>query len=317
MKNTIAFSLALFTFLFLVKNEAAAQPQQIDESYAGVKKIDLDIAIGNVAVGPAKGSQIDVKGFYDGDKLKVKVEQDGSKLTITEKTRERDNNDIRSRWEILVPADMEMEANLGTGNMDITKYTGALEGNCGTGDLTLVASETELSWNCGTGDYVLTNCEGEFELNTGTGDVRLTNVRGRTSVNSGTGDLDLTNCRGEIDANSGTGDVEASNLAILKASSFNSGTGHVDVKLGAQTNADLTVNSGTGNAELDMNGQDFNGTLTMYCNKRSGNIKAPFSFDKEWTEEEGRRQTLHKSKRFGNSDVEVKVGTGSGRALVK
>lgn len=320
MKQSIAITLALFSFLFFPKNEILAQSKAPDfkDSFSSVEEIDINIGSGDLEITPSSSGKVEVKGFYDEDEVRVKVEKSGDKLRIVEKNR-HDSNHSSSRWYLKVPADMELEANLGTGDVMVEGFSGELEGNCGTGDLDLKDGKGEVTWNSGTGDFDLSNFSGECSLNSGTGSVELENVSGEMSLNSGTGKVKLVDCSGEIGANSGTGRVTATNVKITDHSSFNSGTGDVYVSLGAPTDSDLSVNSGTGNAELDFNGQNFDGTLTMVCNKKSGHIKAPFEFDEEWTEGDSdnpRRQTLYKQKKFGGKDIEVKVGTGTGTAAV-
>jgi len=257
-----------------------------------------------------------VVGYYKESEVKVKVWKEGSTLKIDEELKLKRPDGLHSRWIFTIPEDMDFHANLRGGDMSIKNCSGDFNGNCGTGGLDLNDFKGDLKWNCGTGDYNIEDSQGEFSLNTGTGDYYINNVNGSLSMNSGTGDLKVKNSKGEFNANSGTGDVKAENLTIDDASSFNSGTGDVELKLSANTNADLTVNSGTGDAELDMNGHSISGVLHMQCGERGGKISAPFDFDKTWTEGSGRNRTVHKEKKFGNEKVEIKVGTGTGKAEV-
>lgn len=305
--------IALF---FAFSSNLSAQEKTIDGSFLGVKTIKLDLSISGVEIGPSPSAEVWVNGTFDESEVEAEVWKDGSTLQIDEKLKLRQPDGQHSEWKLLIPDGMYIKANLRGGQMVIEEYSGEIEGNCGTGGLTITNFKGEIDWNCGTGDYVIDNAEGNFSMNTGTGSYRLENVRGKISANTGTGKVKIENCQGGINANSGTGDVNASNIAIEKNSTFNSGTGDVKVKLGENTHADLFVNSGTGNAELDLNGHDLSGTLTMYCSEEKGDISSPFEFDKTWTKGNGGKAILFKSKSFGDDGSEVEVGTGTGNAVV-
>ncbi|MEZ4960953.1 MAG: DUF4097 family beta strand repeat-containing protein [Saprospiraceae bacterium] len=317
MKKTILFS-NLFCLLFLgFNNLLQAQSRQFDQSFSGADKIEMDIPIGLVEIKPSPSAEILVKGYFDDDKIEGKAWKDGSTLKIVEKTRRKNQDSAESRWELLVPEGMDIQANFGTGNVALTSFTGQLKGNAGTSGLKMKDCKGAIKWNTGTGACLIQDCKGELNLNTGTGDIHLENVSGEFSANSGTGNLTAENCQGKINLNSGTGDVKAGGLTLTDASNFNAGTGNVQVALGSPASADLSVNSGTGKAILKFNGHAFAGSLVMSCQKDDGTILAPYDFDEEWTERQGKKnQVIYKRKQFGEAGNEVRVGTGSGKAIV-
>ena len=316
MKNIFAPAAVL---LLIAQISLSAQPLVLDKTYTGIKELKLDLSTGDLEVSPASGNEISVKGYFDESKADVKVEQYGDRLVISEKKESRNNDHPRPKWVLQLPAEIKVDANFGIGNGKIDRFAGKLTGNSGTGSILLKQCTGDITWNTGTGNCEVNNCGGDIKLNTGTGDIELKNFKGDIAANSGTGDIEIDGAEGEIAANSGTGDVEAVHVTLTAGSrsSFNSGTGDVTVKLGGPAKGDISVNSGTGDADLDINNQSFDGILTMTCNKRDGRIQAPFGFDDEKTEGEGRNQVLIKTKRFGREDNELKVGTGTGTASVK
>lgn len=316
MKKSLILSLSFLAFSCFVTNSIYSQTKNVDESFSGIKKLDIDLSISEVVVTPSNSSEVTVVGYYKESEVSVKVWKEGSTLKIDEKLKLKRPNGLHSEWKITIPEDIDFSANLRGGDMTIKNCSGDFNGNCGTGGLDLYNFKGDVSWNCGTGDYNVEDSQGAFSFNTGTGDYYINNVIGSLSMNSGTGDVKVKNSQGAFNANSGTGNVKAENLIIEDASSFNSGTGDVEVKLNGSTDDDLSVNSGTGDAELDMNGHSFEGTLHMVCSESKGDISAPFDFDKTYTEGSGRNKTLHKEKKFGNKKIEIKVGTGTGTAEV-
>jgi glutaminase len=79
---------------------------------------------------------------------------------------------------------------------------------------------------------------------------------------------------------------------------------------------DISVNSGSGDAVLDFNGNEISGLVIMTADKRQGEIHAPFPFDKEEEIDNGGSTTIKKTARLGNESVEIRIGTGSGNARI-
>ena len=118
------------------------------------------------------------------------------------------------------------------------------------------------------------------------------------------------------DANVGSGDIEAVRVSIRGRSSFNTGSGDVEVELSKPTDYDLSVNSGSGDATLDFGGNAIEGTVVMKANKRNGSIKAPFDFDSSEEIDNGNSTVVKKTKKLGTNNIDIKVGTGSGTAKI-
>jgi len=79
----------------------------------------------------------------------------------------------------------------------------------------------------------------------------------------------------------------------------------------------ISVNSGSGNAQLNFNNNPVSGEVVMTANKRNGNIVAPFKFDKEETiDDDHNSQRIRKTAKLGNKDILIRVSTGSGTAEI-
>ena len=265
------------------------------ESFSGVDAIKLGTGIGSVDILPSNSSSVEVKVVYDDDKYELKMKKEGSTLSLKEKSVRDFKRGGEISWTLAVPSGVSVDINSGTGAIEIKDVNVDGKLNSGTGKIAVENIEGALDMNSGTGAVYAKNCEGAIKMNSGTGSVRASNVSGA------------------INANSGTGSVSGSNLDVDGSSVFNSGTGSVNVSLAAELEGDITVNSGTGSATLDFNGHDIEGTIVMSCNKKSGSISAPFSFDSEQIRN---NKTMVKTANRGGSQ-KVKVGTGTGRATIK
>jgi len=295
MKNVRIVVIALL-FATLPQFLAA---QSHDESYKEVEMLNISSVTGDIAIEKSNSKEVSVKGKWDDDQIRVKVDYDGRSLIIKEKKRRNNVDGNASEWVLTVPDGLDIEMNSGTGSLKISGVAADLDANSGTGDI------------------MISDMEGRFDVNSGTGGIALENVKGKFDLNSGTSDVIVMNGEGKFDANSGTGDVKFKQVRPTDNSSLNSGTGDVQFIVNGEIEGDLTLNSGTGDAILDFDGQKIEGDFEMKCGIRSGRIVAPFKFDSE--RQVGQRNNGHieKAAKIGSADFDVEISTGTGRAEVR
>ncbi len=290
-------------FAALTGSLYAGTDQKVEKKYDGVTSIKCEFALGDVEILKSGDKQVHVSMSYSFDDMYFKPEfgQRGKRLMLKEKY----NNDFEGdksgdvSWRISVPDSVDIDFNTGTGNIEISGCDIRFEGNTGTGGITINNAKGEYDINTGTNNISIVGCEGEFKCNTGTGKVTVENTKG------------------EIDVNSGTGSVSAENITIQFEGNFNSGTGDATVIEPKGDEFDLHINSGIGDAVLDLKGQPLNGYLEMKCNAHAGKIVAPVKFDTEETSGTGREKTLEKTFSTGNEKRRFFIGTGTGKAVVK
>jgi len=179
----------------------------------------------------------------------------------------------------------------------------------------LDGTKKSITWT-GSGDIDVDNLDGDLNANTGSGRIEIADSKGNLDVNTGSGDIRLNRITGALGVNVGSGDITASELNITGYSSFNSGSGDTEVVLASVLNHDISVNSGSGDAVLDFNGNKIEGEIVMKASKRNGRIEAPFSFDKEYEEDKGKQVIMIKEAKIGNKDIRIRVSTGSGTARI-
>lgn len=298
MKNSFVHPSILVFVLFLFAGSAVSgQTAHVRQDYKDIKDVWINIAYGDLKVGKSASGAVEVTGSYDEDNVTLEMETKGGKLTIKEKSSSQSNKE-KSNWTLNLPENTDLWMNIGAGKTDLRDFSAELDGNIGAGDIDLF------------------HVGGKIRLNTGTGKIDIRDSEGNFQLNSGTGNLVIHQVSGAITANSGTGNIRAENVSVTGQSSFNSGTGRVSLSLGGPVKADLGVNSGTGTSELNYNGHPFDGTLVMECGTEGGKISAPFSFDKEESERQSRNRMIRKTKKFGNSGIEIHVASGTGNANV-
>lgn len=312
--KTIKQNITLICTILLFSTTINAQ--QINQTFSGIKGIDISTASSNCVLEKGSGDQVTVKLHHTyGDDYKPSVEKTGSTLRIKE-SHQNGSTGGDGTWTLTIPDGLEVDFNTGSGDFNASNLEVELELNAGSGDYTLDNMRGEIESNAGSGDLELKGFEGELSANTGSGDMEISQASGEVELNCGSGDIDLDQVTGEIEANVGSGDIKADKIVLADNSAFNSGSGDVMVSLSQSLKHDISVNSGSGDAVLDFNGNEISGTVIMTADKRYGEIHAPFPFDKEEEIDNGGNATIRKTAQLGNGSVEIRIGTGSGDARI-
>ena len=180
----------------------------------------------------------------------------------------------------------------------------------------------EVRANTGSGNITFSQVEGSLDANTGSGSIRLDRTKGDANLNTGSGNIRSNGIEGELSMNTGSGNIDVIDAIITGASSFNTGSGNAEVSLGGSLDYDMSVSTGSGDAILDFNGQEISGEFIMRASDKD-DIRAPFSFDEAYEDERGGnygrrgRNGYVKEAKVGSKDIQIKISTGSGRAVVK
>lgn len=310
-------SVSTLLIVFLIISFGHAQ-QKVEKSFDGIHSIRLNTASGDCSILRGSGSQVgvSVEFTYDPDDFEVKMEQNGSRLILEEKFHA---NSMRgeSNWTLKIPDGLEIDFNSGSGNLELSDLNVEMDFNTGSGDATVKQVNGELDFNSGSGDFEFNGVEGEIKANSGSGNHKLISVNASVKANTGSGDVEMDRSSGEFKLNTGSGDVEAENITLKEDGNFNTGSGDVEISLQTALDYDIRLNSGSGDAILDFNGQKIEGTIVMKAKKRGGDIRAPFEFDQVEEIEEGGDIYIKKTKKLGNKDIDIYVGTGTGTAIIR
>jgi len=313
MKTTITL---LFLTIFIAHMGLAQQ--KVEKSFDGITSIRLNTGSGDCDIVKGSGSSVNiqVEFSYDPDDYEVKMEKNGTRLVLEEKFNAQ-NVRGDSEWTLTVPDGLDINFNSGSGNLDLTNLKVSMKFNTGSGNANVKNVEGELDFNSGSGDFEFEEVEGEIKANSGSGDHRLRSVNAQVKANTGSGDVRTENSKGGFKLNTGSGDVGAEDITLTDDGSFNTGSGDVDIILKASLDHDIRLNSGSGDAVLDFNGQRIEGNIIMKAKKRGGDIRAPFEFDKVEEIIENGETYVKKTKKLGSKNIEIYVGTGTGTAQIK
>jgi hypothetical protein len=290
----------LFLFACATTLILAGPDKKVEKSFEGMNKVKIKLAISDCILKSSVDNKIHatVTYSYSDDEYEVVFRESANSVTLQEKFHGEDVSGS-AEWIVSVPKDIKVDV------------------NSGTGDLILSATESEVDGNTGTGDIELTDASGEFELNSGTGSVTVKSSEGDFDLNSGTGKVRIKDSKGNFNANSGTGSVQAQKITFSDEGEFNSGTGDVEIIGPMGDDYDLSLNSGTGDAILDMDGAELSGYFEFKAGLDRGRIKADIEFDRE--EEQGHKGngTIVKSVKIKNDSPRFFISTGNGTAELK
>ena len=318
MKTFIKTVFSLYLIAFAI---STAYGQKTSKTFTGIKKISLSTSSGNCKLikGTTDEVQVSVTDTYSTNDFKPIMEQDGITLELKEDFAKRGSYSGSSSWELTIPDNMEVRFSSGSGNCEASDIAVKISGNTGSGNYRWKSIKGDSRINTGSGDISIENFQGEIDLNTGSGDVDITKSEGDVHANSGSGQINLVGVKGKISANVGSGNIIGKELLLTGKGNFNSGSGDVNIKLGSAPAYNISVNSGSGDALLDFNGNKIDGKVIMTVNKRNGKIVAPFPFDKTEELNGGGDDNvrIQKTAQLGTKDIEIKISSGSGTAEIK
>lgn len=164
-------------------------------------------------------------------------------------------------YRITLPADAEIEASTGSGNVEASDFKGAIEVDTGSGDLTFRNIEGQLTISVGSGDIELQNINVEqVELQTGSGDITIDEIVGALKAHTGSGNITIVNAEAlQFDLQTGSGDVRFDgSLNSEQESRAQTSSGNITMTLPADTNAAITAQTGSGDisSAWDLGGSD-------------------------------------------------------------
>jgi len=314
----------LFTLLFLFAVTAAYAQETVEKTYTGIKSIRLTTASGNGTIKKSNTNEVKVhlRYTYDKDVYTPSFEQKGDRLTIEEDFKRSRWSRGYSEWTLEVPDGIELDFKTGSGNIEVMGVNIEIRSNTGSGNIEIEEVTGEVRANTGSGNITFSQVEGSLDANTGSGSIRLDRTKGDANLNTGSGNIRSNGIEGELSMNTGSGNIDVIDAIITGASSFNTGSGNAEVSLGGSLDYDMSVSTGSGDAILDFNGQEISGEFIMRASDKD-DIRAPFSFDEAYEDERGGnygrrgRNGYVKEAKVGSKDIQIKISTGSGRAVVK
>jgi DUF4097 and DUF4098 domain-containing protein YvlB len=311
----------LSLILVMLLASAASFAQNVTKkSFTGVKRIRVSTSSGDCEIRRSSGNAVEVELSHNLDERSFipRFEQSGERLEIGEEFKGNNFNG-NVRWKLMIPDGLRVTFSTGSGNLTVDGVNVDLNATTGSGDLDFSTMKGTLDANTGSGNVGMSSFNGEAKINTGSGDMNIIGTEGDIDLNCGSGNITMAQCKALFSVNTGSGNIKAAKLTITGSSRFNTGSGRANVSLAATPTFDLAVNAGSGDAELNFNGNEIVGEVVMKASKRWGHIEAPFEFDKTEEVNQGGKDniTIVKTAQRGKGTNRIMVSTGSGDAVLR
>ena len=139
------------------------------------------------------------------------IAQNGNIITIGDTQGDRLYNNVSISYELVVPANTQVNARTGSGDQLIGSVDGAIQARTGSGDIRIERTGGSLVAQTGSGSIRVASVGGQVRAQTGSGNVDVTQItRADVSVQTGSGDVVLrlpTDAAYTLDASTGSGSI--------------------------------------------------------------------------------------------------------------
>jgi DUF4097 and DUF4098 domain-containing protein YvlB len=198
------------------------------------------------------------------------IEQNGNSIRLGYNLPDDVKHHVSINYEITVPADANLQAHSGSGNVDISGVRLSVDAETGSGDIRLRDLGSRVKAHTGSGNIRGDSIGAPFTGQTGSGDIEadLTGS-GDVDVHTGSGTIRVRGIKGGMRAQTGSGNIE-SDGNVTAPWTLHSGSGNITlaVSSGSGFNLDLHTSSGSIHTDLPITVQ---GTLGK--NQLRGTVK--------------------------------------------
>lgn len=260
----------------------AAQTESF--SAKGLKKLQLKNLSGDVVIKASKNNKVVVN--YEKIKFSehcdLKIEKKPETLLLEVKKNKKPwGDDCKVSFDISLPKKMDMQVNVGSGNVDITGIEGESEINMGSGDLSYRAAWLdELTVRSGSGDTNVQGLAGDVDILTGSGEINLDYaehaVPASLQIRSGSGDIEAKGLKGDVDIITGSGNIELTYAKTVQDKgeiSIKSGSGDAKIHFPKNVSAvKVDHKAASGRVKSDVTQKD-DAAWTIYMRSASGDLK--------------------------------------------
>ena len=284
----------------------------------GPLNMDLQNGSGDVQISSGPAGEVRVRGDFevyaapwDSTSRTIEeiqnsppIEQQGNFIRIG---RERDRwRHYRVNYTIVVPADTELKASTGSGDVTIRGLKGPVRLSTGSGDIQGEEIGGDVEARAGSGDIHLREVGGEVDADTGSGDIQLESVKKDIHVGTGSGEVRVDRPGGSVRATTGSGDVDVrgprGDLMVRTAS------GSLIAEGNPAARAFWELRTASGDIRLTV---PSDASFTFVAHTRADNVETAIHME---ITERGRREVRG---RLGKGDARVVVETDSGSVVIR
>lgn len=216
-------------------------------------------------------------------------------------------HDVSIDYSIVVPAEAEVHATTGSGDLEVDGVKGPATFTSGSGGITASNIGGDVQAVAGSGAIELRNIQGHVQATAGSGDVTLTSVHGETRLHTGSGDQEISSPGDALECSTGSGDVTIKGASADLRIRTSSGDVTLDGNPGETNYWDIHTSSGDVVLEVPANA-----SFRFYARSSSSDIDAAIPIIMEGT---AMKHELRA--RIGDGKARVEVQTSSGSISLK
>jgi len=211
-------------------------------------------------------------------------------------------NHVRVDYTIYVPAETEVRANVGSGNMEVNDVQGPVNLQTGSGRIGAHRIHGDAETKTGSGSIELIDIGSRATAETGSGGIELSQVGGDIHATTGSGSIRMDRTPSRIVTHTGSGTINISGAGNDLRASSGSGSVHVDGNPGPSSYWDIHASSGSITLTVPSDAG-----FRVHARSGSGSIESDLPVTME--EQTGRHEMRG---RIGNGSASVNLQTGSG-----
>lgn len=224
------------------------------------------------------------------------ISQDGNLIRVSGSGQHF--HDVSIDYSIVVPAEAELHATTGSGDLEVNGVQGPANFTSGSGAISASNIAGDVQAVAGSGAIELSHIQGQVQVTAGSGDITLSAVHGETRLHTGSGDLEINNPGDALEASTGSGDVTINGASADIRLRTSSGSVTVDGNPGDSNYWDIHTSSGDVVLQVPATA-----SFRLYARSSSGDIDAAIPVVMEGT--------------TSKHELRARIGDGKGRVEVQ
>ena len=258
-----SFLCYLFAALTLLAGTAGAQQSAVEGSFArnltvsGPVDLEVMSGSGDIQVRTGNATEVRVSGRIrarrdrEADAQEIvrqleadpPIQQNGNEIIIGRADDGERLRNVSISYEVVVPAQTEVEARSGSGDVTIEGVQRPVVARAGSGDVTVSATGSDVDAQAGSGDVSLRSVQGTARAQAGSGNIEATDIAGPFTGSSGSGDIEVRQtASGDVSVQTGSGDIGV--RGVQGALRANTGSGTIVAEGGPAAPWDVRAASG-------------------------------------------------------------------------
>jgi hypothetical protein len=235
-------------------------------SITGAVNFDLTTGSGDVIIKAGGTNQVVVHGTVRGNnewfssadaavhqvESNPPIQQNGNSIRVGYNLPEDAKRHVSISYEIIVPASTAVQAQSGSGNVEVTGVRSEVQAQSGSGDISARDIGGHAHLQTGSGNIRAESVAAPFYGQTGSGDIEasLTGA-GDVDVHTGSGTIRVRGIKGGVRAHTGSGDIETDG-DVAGPWQLHTGSGTVRMALASSSGFNLDVHTSSGSIHSDL-----------------------------------------------------------------